>query len=188
MEETATPATVSMQAAVPKKPAGKSQRSASALRAWIPRPAFVAIAFVLMLTVGWGAFKFLGRQSQSNEEAELADLETFEQDAPSLGAPESQTRSQLGNSSSQDLSQHAVGENAIPRQAPLTLGSNELPALFATPNNPFERFEQSPVESSGNPQTTSGAWLMGTIEDDAPQQIAMPPRVTPAAADGPLFR
>lgn len=193
MEETATPATVSMHAA-PKKTAGKSPRQAAVPRAWIPRPAFVAIAFVLMLTVGWGAFHFWGRQSQPDEESELADLEAFEQEPPSLGAPDSNSNSDLGSQFSgsrfsRSDSSRALGENASPWQPVSNPDSNQLPALFARPDNPSARFQPSPFEPDGNPQSMSGAWLMGTIEaDEPPQRISLPPRVTPTAADGPLFR
>lgn len=188
MEETSTPATVSMPPA-PRKSAGKSPRPAAVPRPWIPRPAFVAIAFVLMLTVGWGAFQFLGRQSPSDEEAELADLEGFEDESPTLGAPEAQTRSHSGGSFSRDSSPRSLGENATHWQASSTPGSSKLPALSVSPENPSARFEQTPFESAGNHPATSGAWLMGTIEaDDAPQRIAMPPRVSSTAAEGPLFR
>jgi len=182
MEETSTPTSVSMQAA-PKVSPTKSRRASSALRSWMPRPAYVAIAFVLILTIGWGAFSIIGRPSQGDEEAELADLEGFDAESPSLGTPEPQTKL------SSDGSSRAFDERAMPWQTAAAPISNELPARSAIPDQQAMRFERAPFAANANQRSMSGAWLIGTIEaDDAPERIALPPRVSQAVADGPLFR
>ena len=189
MEETSTPASVSIQAA-PKVSPPRSRRSPATPRSWIPRPAYyVAVAFVLLLTIGWGAYSIIGRQSPSDDDAELADLEGFDAESPSLGTPEPQTKSALDGSSSPDFTSHLSEDRASPWSAPPVPGSIELPALFASPDQPASRFERVPFAANANQQTISGAWLIGTIEaDGTPAQIALPPRVSQAVADGPLFR
>ena len=182
MQETSTPASVSMQVA-PKVSPTKSRRSPAVPRSWIPRPAYVAIAFVLILTIGWGAFSIIGRQSQSDDEAELADLEDFDAESTALGSPESQAKL------SADSSSRAFGEQAMPWQMAAAPVSNELPVLTAFADRPDTRFDRVPFASNTNPQTTSGAWLIGTIEaDETPERIALPPRVSQVTADGPLLR
>ncbi len=188
MEETATPASVSMRAA-PKVSAAKSHRSPSALRSWIPRPAYVAITFVLLLTIGWGAFSIIGRQTQSDEDDELADLGSFEEESASVGEPDPSAKPWPGSSSSRDIASRTYGERANPWQVSPHPGSSELPALFAAPDNSPASFERTLFDAGRNHQTTSGAWLIGTIEaDDAPGRISVPARVSQAAADGPLLR
>ena len=188
MEETSTPASVSMQVA-PKASPTKSRRVPVAPRSWIPRPAYVALAFVLLLTIGWGAFSIIGRQSLGDDEAGLADLEGFDAESPSLGTPEPQTKQALdGSSSPSYTSRSSVGRES-PWSTPLVPGSIELPALFASLDQPASRFERVPFAANANQQAASGAWLIGTIEaDEASEQIAMPPRVSQGVADGPLFR
>ena len=183
MEETSsTPALISMQAA-PKASPTKSRRSPAATRSWIPRPAYVAITVVLILTIGWGAYSIIGRQSPDHDEAELADLEGFDADSPALGTPEPQTKP------SSDSSSRTFGERATPWQTAAVPVFNELPALSAIPDQQAMRFERIPFAANANQQATSGAWLIGTIEaEDAPERIALPPRVSQAVADGPLFR
>lgn len=182
MEETSTPASISMQVA-PKLLPTKSRRSRSAPRSWIPRPAYVAIAFVLLLTIGWGAFSIVGRQLQDADETELADLEGFDAESPSLGTPEPQTKLSSGSQS------RTFSERSMPGQTAAVPVSDEFPALSAIPDQQAMRFDRSSFAADANPQTTSGAWLIGTIEaDDAPERIALPPRVSQTVADGPLFR
>ena len=188
MQETSTPASVSIQAA-PKVSATKPRRSSAATRSWIPRPAYVAVAFVLLLTIGWGAFSLIGRQSPDDDEAELADLDGFESDSTPTDAPESHTNPALDDSPPRDLSSRPFEDRANPWSAPPVPGSSEFPALSAIPDQHAARFERVPLAANANQQSTSGAWLIGTIEaDDAPERIALPPRVSQAVADGPLFR
>ena len=188
MEESSSPVSVSMPVA-PKKSSGKPRESRSRQSSWAPRPVYIAITFALILTIGWGAFSIMGRPSQSDEDAELADLEGFEEESPSLEAPEPQTKLSSGSSSPRDFSSRTFGERAKPWQTAPAPGSTKFPALFAIPDNPSARFERTPDGANMNDQTTSGAWLIGTIEaDEAPERIALPPRVSQAVADGPLFR
>ncbi|MEK6259140.1 MAG: hypothetical protein AABP62_11040 [Planctomycetota bacterium] len=188
MEETSTAESISMQAA-PRVSSGKSRESRPRQGSSIPRPAYVAITFVLILTIGWGAYSIIGRQSHSDEDAELADLEGFEEEAPSLGTPDPQSTPQSRSLSSRDFSSRTFGERANPWQTAPAPGANAFPALFASPDTPLARFERTPFAEDANNQSTSGAWLIGTIEaDDAPERIALPPRVSQAVADGPLFR
>ncbi len=188
MEETATPASILMPAG-PKVAAAKSPRSPSVPRSWIPRPAYVAITFALLLTIGWGAFSIIGRQSPADEDAELADLENFEEESPSLGAPDSQFQPSSESSSSRNLAARSHGERPNPWQTPPIPGSSEPPVLFAAPDNSTAGFERPSFGANRAEQSRSGAWLVGTIEAvEAPERIALPPRVSQAVADGPLFR
>lgn len=188
MEETSTPASVSMHVA-PKASPSKSRRVPAAPRSWIPRPAYVALAFVLLLTIGWGAFSIIGRQSPDDDEAELADLEGFDAESPSLGTPEPQTKQALDGSLSRDFTSRPSVDRVNPWSAPPVPDSIELPALSAIPDKQASRFERVPLAANANQQATSGAWLIGTIEaDEASEQIAMPPRVSQTVADGPLLR
>ena len=188
MEETSTPASVSMQV-VRKASPTRSRHSPTAPRSWIPRPAYVAIAFVLILTVGWGTFSIIGRQSQDNDEVELADLEGFDAESPSLGTPEPQTKQALDGSASRDFTSRLSVDRENPWSAPPAPGSFEVPALSPTSDLQATRLDRVPFATNMNQQATSGAWLIGTIEaDEAQEQIALPPRVSQTVADGPLFR
>jgi hypothetical protein len=181
MEENSTPPLVSMPH-VPRASSTKSRRSSAVSPSWIPRPAYIAIAFVLILTIGWGAFHILGRSSRSDEDAEMADLEGFNDEPESLGTPEPQTDQSSDNSS------HASGEQGAPWQTAAAPIFNGLPSSTISEQRSWH-LERTPLAANSNPSTTSGAWLIGTIEaDDGPERIALPPRVSQTAADGPLFR
>ena len=109
MEMTSSPASIPIRA-VPQASIPTPDRSPAVPRSWMPRPAYVAITFVLLLTVGWGVFRWIGRQSQNDNEAELADLAGFETESPSLGTPETQSQ----------LSSSPFGEQMSSRRATLS--------------------------------------------------------------------
>ena len=188
MEETSTPASISMQVA-PKVSPTKSCPSPAVPRSWIPRPAYVAITVVLILTIAWGAFSIIGRPLQSDADAELADLEGFDEKSPSLGALKPHAKQALDGTSSRDFTSHPSVDRENCWSVPPVPGSIKLPALSPTPNLQVSRFDRVPFAANANQQTTSSAWLIGTIEaDDALERISLPPRVSQAAIDGPLFR
>lgn len=183
MDETSTPASLSLQG-VPKVSPKRSRRSSAATRSWMPRPAYVAIAFVLFLTIGWGAFSVIGRQWQDDDdEAELADLDGFDAQSPTQDETESPSKLPTDDTS------RTLPEPATPERGGAAFASNELPTLSEIPDQQVMRFEQSPLDAFTIPRATSGAWLIGTIEvDDSPERIAMPSRVSQTVADGPLLR
>lgn len=188
MDETSAPASILMHAA-PKVSSGKSCDSRSSPCLWIPRPAYAAIAFVLILTIGWGALNVIGYPSQSGEDAELAELDGFDEASPYLGVPEHQTKQTWDGSSSRDVTSRPFVGRTNPGSVPPVPGSIELPTLSPTPGLQASRLERVRLAMNANQQTTSGAWLIGTIEaDDASDRLARPPRVSQTAANEPLFR
>lgn len=188
MDETSTPASILMHAA-PKVSSGKSRESRSSQCLWIPRPAYAAIAFVLILTIGWGALNLIGHPSQSDEDAELAELDGFNEASPYLSVPEHQTKQTWDGSSSRDVTPRPFVGRTNPGSVSPVPGSIELSALSQTPGLQASRFERVRLAMNTNPQTTSGAWLIGTIEaDDASDRTALPPHVSQTAANEPLFR
>lgn len=87
MDETSTPPVVSTQV-TSKVSSGKTRESHSEKGSWIPRPVYVAVTFVLLLTIGWTAYNIIGRPSHSDDDAELAELDGFEGESSSLDAPD----------------------------------------------------------------------------------------------------
>jgi len=183
MEEISKPDSVSMPAS-PRASKTKPRRSASEPRSWLPQPVYLAVALLLVVSIGWGAFHVLGRSTPSDDDAELADLDGFDEQSPGLDSPEALTEP------ASDTTLNPPDQSAQPWQSAAAAPSSfhGPRTAFVASNQQALRFDRASSDANANQQTVSGAWLIGTIEaDDAPERIALPPRVSQTAADGPVF-
>ena len=162
--------------------------------AWFLKPSALALVLAL-LTVGWGAYSVVSSPSSDADEVELADLEGFDDESPSLGQAETTSTAAtlpLEVPKSRPFAAPGVVERAP--QLPPTSAANsfELPPLSSLPSFQSARYERDPAgrgSNSGTP-SSSGAWLNGTIEsaDDAPAKIMLPSRLSQGIVDGPAIR
>lgn len=188
MDETPTTASDSIPTA-PQNSPNETRRSLSRQGSWIPRPAYVAMTFVLILTIGWGAFSIIGRKLRSDEEAELADLECFDAEPRFQETPERRLKNGVDTTPTPSSASNPSWERRSPWSVPSDPGSIEL--LTPTHQAEFQPTipERTSLAGSVISQSRSGAWLIGTIEsDDASELIAIPPRVSQASVKGRLFQ
>ena len=171
-----------------------ASRGKKATMPWIVKPTFVALVLVVVaLTVGWGAYSVVVQQSAEPDDAELADLEDFDLESPSLGQSESTDElppSQLGDSPSRQRPSIPLVEHAPQLPSPTFASSFEPPPLSSLPSFQSARYERDPAGRSAIPAVNSGAWLSGTIEvaEEAPSRLALPARISQAEVDGPAIR
>jgi hypothetical protein len=162
--------------------------------AWMTKPWFVALVVVVVfLSAGWGAYSVVKQTSPTTDESELADLEDFDLDAPSLGAGEPTedvaTSSVSLESQTPQLPSPSLGE-AAPQLPPVR--GFEFPSGNSLPGFESARYERNPNsrDTTSGVSSSSGAWLSGTIEsvEDSPATIALPPRVSQAFGDDSTVR
>ncbi len=176
-----------------RRPTGSSKRTKSV--AWFLKPSVIALVLVVaFLTVGWGVYRVVIRSSPETDAADLADLEDFDLDSPSLGQADEPTNdstiSRPEQSTLRPFTAPVIVEHAP--QVPLNPPANsfELPPVSSLPSFQSARYERDPARRIATPAKASGAWLSGTIEDSevAPARIDLPARVSQAIVDGPAIR
>ncbi len=172
-----------------------ASRGKKATMPWFTKPTFVALVLVAVaLTVGWGTYSVVVQQSAEPDDAELADLEDFDLESPSLGQSESTDElppSRLGDSQSRQRPATSFVEHAPQLPSPGSANPFEPPPLSSLPSFQTARYERDSAGRSSIPAANSGAWLSGTIEvaDEAPSRISLPARVSQQAeVDGPAIR
>lgn len=191
MEDDAAKITSAPLPVPPPIPPAKPRRSRSSKRSWLPRPAYVAIFFAVTLAVSWGAFTIVSRQSHIEDDSELADLEGFELDAPSVNSA-AQAERQSDSDSKPRTVDGRIGQSNIDRtdsafQFELP-GSVSLPSFPVIPGVQTATFERVPPFASSE-EPVVGVWLMGTIEaDDTPSAVVPPTRLARNPLDGPAIR
>ncbi len=185
----------SMPSLPPRKRSSKSTPRGSAKRMrWFFKPAFIALVLIVAgLTLGWGAYGVLIRPTAESDQAELADLEDFDLESPSLGQGEPTDElpsSRPGDSLTRQQHSTPLVEQAPQLPALPSAGSFELPPLSALPSFQATRYERDPAGRSSDSGTHSGAWLSGTIEvaEEANSRIALPARISQTEFDGPAIR
>jgi hypothetical protein len=213
MQETTSPPSLSLADSNSDRPPAvpvnsstrpRSSKSTSLAKpksvAWFLQPAFVGLVLVVVtLTVGWGAYTVVVRQTPETDDSELADLEGFDLETPSLGQAEPNEESDedrsapsLGNSQSLQSTSALAVELApqLPTLPPTS--SLELPPASSLPSFESARYERgsSGRDAKTGSSSNSGAWLSGTIEaaDEAASRIALPSRISQAVGDGPALR
>ena len=161
---------------------------------WFLKPAFIGLMLVAVaLVVGWGVYGVVVRQSPESDEAELADLEDFDLESPSLGQSEPTDElppSRLGDSQSRQQLSTPLVEHAPQLPALPSASSFEPPPPSSLPSFQAARYERDPAGRGSNSGTNSGAWLSGTIEvaEEATSRIALPARISQTEFDGPAIR
>lgn len=161
---------------------------------WFTKPTFIALVLVVAaLTAGWGAYSVVTQQSAEPDEAELADLDDFDLESPSLGQSESTDElppSQSDDSLSRLRPATSLVEHAPQLPSPASANSFEPPLLSSLPSFQSARYERDPAGRSSIPAANSGAWLSGTIEvaEEAPSRLALPARISQTEVDGPAIR
>lgn len=161
---------------------------------WFTKPTFIALVLVVAaLTVGWGAYSVVTQQSAEPDEAELADLDDFDLESPSLGAGEPTDDRPLSRPGDSLLRQHPtipLAEHAPQLPAQTSASSVELSPLSSLPSFQSARYERDPAGRNSIPAVNSGAWLSGTIEvtEEAPSRLALPARISQTEVDGPAIR
>ena len=161
---------------------------------WFTKPTFIALVLVVAaLTAGWGAYSVVTQQSAEPDEAELADLDDFDLESPSLGQSESTDElppSQSDDSLSRLRPATSLVEHAPQLPSPASANSFEPPLLSSLPSFQSARYERDQAGRSSIPAANSGAWLSGTIEvaEEAPSRLALPARISQTEVDGPAIR
>ncbi|WP_010582725.1 hypothetical protein [Schlesneria paludicola] len=160
-------ATVMMEAADTKSRGQTAEPSRRRKRNRKPIGTIWGIGFLLaMIAIGGVAWKVLPHSSNADDGDEIADIDGFDADTPSLGTPvpDDMVASNTQNSATIEL-------------PPLT-GEIAIPSRNATASS-----------VAIGTRTTANAWLTGTIEDaDSTDGIRVPERLSGGRSDNSSFR
>lgn len=190
MPDQDTPSEPPSQPSTPRKPKPKSSRAVEARPSWIPRPMHAAVAFVLLLTAGWAAYQVVHRQSQVDDNAELADLEGFE--SPDISVDETDPADGAPSKLAPSSAMTPFTQGGTHRVAAWSGSSDAAGDAALAPPPPLPGvqsaiFEQNPTANSLS-DPSSGAWLLGTIEaDEAADSVPLPP-LARGPLNGPALR